>query len=114
MSMAPGQVSDHRCAASILPVLPATKHLLADKGYDSDAFRNALRDMGIEPCIPRHRNRKEAVPYDTDLYRKRQVIGNMFATLKDWRGVFVRYGRAAWAFMQPSCSPPSSGSGCED
>ena len=99
MSLAPGQVSDHRCAAAILPVLPATKYLLADKGYDSDAFRTALRDMGIEPCIPGRKNRKKTIPYDTDLYRKRHVVENMFATLKDWRGVFVRYERAAWAFM---------------
>lgn len=99
MSLAPGQVSDHRCAAAILPVLPATKHLLADKGYDSDAFRTALRDMGIEPCIPGRKNRKEPVPFDKALYKKRHVIENMFATLKDWRGLFVRYERSAWAFM---------------
>ena len=55
--------------------------------------------MGIEPCIPGLRNRKEAVPYDTDLYRKRQVVENMFATLKDWRSVFVRHEGTAWTFI---------------
>ncbi len=55
--------------------------------------------MGNEPCIPGRQNRNEVVPYNTDLYRKRHVVETKLATLKDWRAVFVRYERAAWAFM---------------
>ena len=59
-----GQVSDYRGAASILPALPAVDVLIADKGYDSDWFRQALMSLGIEPCIPGRNGRKKPVEYD--------------------------------------------------
>ncbi|WP_408906297.1 hypothetical protein [Muricoccus nepalensis] len=47
-----GQMSDHRRAALMLPSLPRAKELLGDKGYDSNRFRKALAERGIQPCIP--------------------------------------------------------------
>jgi transposase len=47
-----GQMSDHKGAALIYPMLPEAETLIADKGYDSDAFREALAGRGITPCIP--------------------------------------------------------------
>jgi transposase len=47
-----GQMSDHTGAKILYPALPPAKTLIADKGYDSDAFRDALADKNIEPCIP--------------------------------------------------------------
>jgi transposase len=44
-----GQVSDYRGAATMLPSLPDADMLIADKGYDSDWFREALACLGIEP-----------------------------------------------------------------
>ena len=35
------------------------KRLAADKGYDSDALRNSLKDAGIQPQIPRKKNAKK-------------------------------------------------------
>jgi transposase len=48
-----GQVSDYRGAAVMLPALPAADALIADKGYDSDWFRQALADLDIS--TRRHR-----------------------------------------------------------
>jgi IS5 family transposase len=31
-----------------MPVLPRAKRLIADRGYDSDAYRSALRGRGID------------------------------------------------------------------
>jgi len=45
-------MSDHKGAALIYPMLPDAETLIADKGYDSDAFREALAGRGITPCIP--------------------------------------------------------------
>ena len=59
-----GQVSDYRGAATVLPDLPDANVLIADKGYDNDWFREALTDLGIEPCIPGRANRKVPIPYD--------------------------------------------------
>ncbi len=45
-------MSDHKGAALIYPMLPDAETPIADKGYDSDAFRGALGERGITPCIP--------------------------------------------------------------
>lgn len=42
-----GQVSDYKGARQLLDRLPRSKQLLADRGYDADWFRNALKDKGI-------------------------------------------------------------------
>lgn len=52
MLLSEGQMSDYKGAALMIDALPPAKHLLADRGYDADWFRAALRDKGIEPCIP--------------------------------------------------------------
>jgi transposase len=76
-----GQMSDHRGAAMLLPVLPATRELLADRGYDSNHFRAALAERSISPCIPSTKSRVVALPYDKTLYRQRHRIENMFGRL---------------------------------
>jgi len=50
-----------------------TDAVLADKGYDSAANREAIRGQGAEPCIPPRKNRVEAIAYDRHLYRERNV-----------------------------------------
>ncbi len=98
-----GQVSDYRGAATDLPALPDAEVLIADKGYDSDGFRKALRHLEIEPCIPGRSNRKAPVPYDADLYKQRNRIERMFGRLKDWRRIATRYDRCAHTFMSAIC-----------
>ena len=98
-----GQVSDYRGGATILPDLPNAAVLIADKGYDSDRFRNALANLDITPCIPGRSNRKKAVDYDKDLYKLRNVIERMFGRLKDWRRIATRYDRCAHTFFSAIC-----------
>jgi putative transposase len=52
-----GQMSDHKGASLVLEALPAARTLIADRGYDSSAFRRALTEKGIEPCIPSSKSR---------------------------------------------------------
>lgn len=52
MLLSEGQMSDHKGASLVLVVLPPPKTLIADRGYYSAAFRQALVAKGIEPCIP--------------------------------------------------------------
>ena len=98
-----GQVSDYRGAATVLPALPDAEVLIADKGYDSDWFREALTDLEIAPCIPGRSNRKAPIPYDADLYKQRNRIERMFGRLKDWRRIATRYDRCAHTFMSAIC-----------
>ena len=44
-----------------------TEAVLADRGYDSPANREAIRSRGAEPCILPRRNRVEVVDYDRHL-----------------------------------------------
>lgn len=99
MLLTEGQMSDHKGAALLLSQLPQAKELLADKGYDSDWFRQALVMRGITPCIPPTANRKVQHAYDKQLYRQRHKIENLFARLKDWRRISTRYDRCAHTFM---------------
>ena len=98
-----GQMNDHKGARLLLPVLPAARELLADRGYDSDRFRAELAKRGIEPCIPPVKNRKVQLPYDKVLYRQRHRIENAFGRLKDWRRVATRYDRCAHTFFSAIC-----------
>ena len=43
-------MSDHNGASLIFHALPNAEALIADKGYDSDAFRRALADRSISPA----------------------------------------------------------------
>ncbi|MEK8095485.1 IS5 family transposase [Methylocystis sp. IM3] len=103
MLLTEGQMSDHKGARIMLEALPAASALIADKGYDSDWFREALKARGTESCIPPTRSRKTALDYDRALYRQRHKIENLFAKLKDWRRISTRYDRCAHTFFSAIC-----------
>ncbi|MEZ5725438.1 MAG: IS5 family transposase [Paracoccaceae bacterium] len=97
--MSAGQVSDYTGAAALLGSLPKAGWMLADRGYDADWFREALKDKGIKVCIPGRKSRKKAVKYDKRRYKRRNRIEIMFGRLKDWRRVATRYDRCPETFF---------------
>jgi transposase len=97
--MTAGQVSDYTGAAALLGSLPAAEWLIADRGYDADWFREALKDKGIRPCIPGRKSRGRAVRHDKRRYKRRNRIEIMFGRLKDWRRIATRYDRCAKTFL---------------
>ena len=99
MFLTSGQRSDYIGARALLSDLPEAKHMLADRGYDADWYREALADKGIAPCIPSRKRRKVPIPHDADRYKKRHKIENSFARLKDWRRVATRYDRCPKVFL---------------
>ena len=103
MLLSEGQMSDHTGARLMLDALPPASAPIADRGYDSNWFRQALIDRGVEPCIPPTRSRKEPIAYDKALYRTRHKIENLFAKLKDWRRIATRYDRCAHTFFSAIC-----------
>ncbi len=103
MLLSEGQMSDHKGARFMLHALPRAKTLIADRGYDSNWFRAALKERGVEPCIPPTRSRKQPLDYDKALYRSRHKIENLFAKLKDWRRIATRYDRCAHTFFSAIC-----------
>ena len=76
-----------------------TTAVLADKGYDSDSNREAIRDQGAEPCIPPRKNRNEVVDYDRHLYKERNVVERFYGQIKQYRRVATRYDKKAKNFL---------------
>ncbi len=103
MLLSEGQMSDHKGAAMIFPALPDADALIGDKGYDSDAFRAALIEREITPCIPPRAKRRSPATYCKALYKQRHKVENMFAKLKDWRRISTRYDRCAHTFFSAIC-----------
>ena len=103
MLLSEGQMSDHKGARFMLDALPSASILIADRGYDSSWFRQALAERGIDPCIPSSRSRKVPFDYDKVLYRQRHKVENLFAKLKDWRRIATRYDRCAHTFFSAIC-----------
>ena len=64
MFLTAGQRSDYIGARALLDSLPPAKHMLADRGYDADWYREELENKGITPCIPSRKGRKMPIPYD--------------------------------------------------
>ena len=93
-------MSDHKGAKLLYPALPERScTMIGDKGYDSDEYRAALKAKDITPCIPPRKGRTMPAHFDTQLYRQRHKIENLFARLKDWRRIHTRYDRCANTFM---------------
>ncbi|GEM_PF-620703 len=88
-----GQISDYTGAAALLDDLPKAQWMLADRGYDAEWFKDALKQKGIKPCIPGWKSGSLPVRYDKRRYRRRNRIEIMFGRLKDWRRVAMRYDR---------------------
>ena len=94
-----GQRSDYIGARSLLEGLPPAKHMLADRSYDANWYREALEEKGIEPCIPSRKSHKVPNPLDEVRCRKRHKIDNSFTRLKDWRRVATRYDGCPKVFL---------------
>lgn len=97
--MTAGQTSDYAGARALLGSLLKAQTMLADRGYDADWFRNELPDIGISPCIPSRKNRKEPIPHDETLYKERHKVEIMFGRIKDWQRIATRYDRSPTVFL---------------
>ncbi len=67
--------------------------VIADKGYDADRLREAIRDSEAEAVIPPRSNRKAPCDYDKVLYRERNLTERFFNKLKQFRRVATRYDK---------------------
>jgi transposase len=77
------------------------KELVADKGYDSRAFRQRLRKRGIKPCIPYRDFGHLRVGRKPDLsgYSQRWHVERTFGWLKSFRRLLTRFERLVKVYM---------------
>lgn len=92
------EVSDSPQLPGLIAGVP-TDAVLADKGYDSDANRAAIRRCGAVPCIPPRKNRLEPIEYDRHLYQERNVIERYFGRIKQYRRVATRFDKKAANYL---------------
>jgi len=85
-----GQVNDCTQAIVLLGERKVS-HVLADKGYDTEAILEHVATMGAAAVIPPKRNRKQQREYDKTLYKQRNRIERCFSRLKHFRRFATRY-----------------------
>ena len=90
-------------AEACVSLIPGITELLADKGYDTDAFRAFLKEHGIKPVFPGKSNRKKRIRYDKEAYKGRNVVERCFCRLKDFRRIATRYDKLARNFFSALC-----------
>lgn len=93
-----GTVADCTQANALIEGISA-EHLLADKGYDSDAIVEQAERQGMQAQIPPRSNRKQQRDYDKYLYKLRHLVENAFRDLKEWRGIATRYAKRADSYL---------------
>jgi transposase len=92
-----GQVNDITQAPALLQGHHAD-YVIADKGYDSDAFIALIEQMAAIPVIPARKNRKEPRFYDLHIYKERHLVECCINKLKWFRRIFSRYDKLASRF----------------
>ena len=81
-------------------LLDQIQALLADIAYAAKArLLDRLEQRQVEAVIPPKSNQKEPWEFDREKYRWRHLIENLFAKLKQYRGIATRYDQWACAFL---------------
>jgi transposase len=83
------------------------KALIADSGYDSNRFRQAVRDKRMIPVIGSKPERPRKLPKVRKLYERRYQVEVFFHDLKRFRAVATRYEKTArnyLALVQLACA----------
>jgi transposase len=94
-----GQAHDATVLPELLnhPVPPLA--VCADKAYDSQHVRQAIKDDGAMPVIPYRVNTRHPKPIDTQLYRQRNIVERFFCRCKDMRRLSQRFDKLARNFL---------------
>ncbi len=77
----------------------ASDNVIADKGYDSDAFINFIESGGSVAVIPPRSNRTEQREYDREQYKERHLVECCINKLKQYRRVFSRFEKLASRYL---------------
>ena len=93
-----GQVSDITKAEALLPLTPL-EYVIADKGYDADAFVKVIQERGAVAVIPPRSNRTVRRAYDAHLYKERHLVECFINKIKHYRRIFSRYDKLAVTYL---------------
>jgi transposase len=97
-----GQVHDSKQAETLIEGFDLDK-VRADKGYDTNRFREVIALKGGEAVIPPLRSRSQAIPYDKHIYKDRNLVERFFCSIKHFRRIAMRYEKTASSFAGMQC-----------
>ena len=101
-----GNVADISQGPALVEAI-ATDAVVADKGYDSDAFVGIIAATGAEAVNPPRCNRLKPRTYDKARYKARNLVERFFNRLKQFRRLATRYDKLAHrfnAFLNLACA----------
>lgn len=75
------------------------KALIGDTGYDSDRFRQAIRDKKMRVVLGSKPERSRKLPKNRKLYQRRYLVEVFFHNLKRFRAIATRYEKSARNFL---------------
>lgn len=93
-----GQAADVTQGAALVDGIKS-EHVIADKGYDSDALVEKIEASGAEAVIPPRSNRKEPRDYDRHLYKDRNLVERFINRVKQCRRIATRYEKTARNYL---------------
>ena len=97
-------VSDFdQCKPLLKSHLKPNAFAIMDKGYDSDAIRAYVNQLGGVAVIAVNSSRAQKPAFDEHLYRERHRIENLFARLKAFRRIATRYEKLHSTFAAMLC-----------
>lgn len=73
--------------------------VVGDKGYDSEAFAEFIRQRNAEVVIPSRRNAKTPREIDKNLYKDRNKVERLFGRMKHYRRIATRYDKTAVSYL---------------
>lgn len=73
--------------------------MLADKGYDANALREAVAERDAWANISPKANRKDPICFSKFLYRERNCVERFFNKIKHFRRIATRYDKLAENFL---------------
>ena len=90
------------CKANELIADCVAKHVVGDKGYDSDQFRAEIRRQRAKPAIPSRRShRRRKCP--KSIYRQRNIVERFFGRIKHFRRVSMRFDKTMESYLSWVC-----------
>ncbi len=89
-------------AEALIEDLPG-EHVLGDKAYDGDRFRDTIAARGMIAVIPPNRSRSIAIDYDKELYKERHLVECLINKIKHFRRIATRYDKTVCSFFAMLC-----------
>lgn len=93
-----GQISDITQGPALIKN-QAAEFVVADKGYDSDAFVEIINSQGAQAVIPPRSNRLNPRTFDRHLYKDRNLVERFFNRIKQFRRIATRYDKLTHSFL---------------